>query len=225
MKNKILNFKLLWDSLLFNLRYLPLKQAIKIPIYIYNPIYISNSGSIKIEGPIERGMIHLGKYSCPMYNRGIKWENKGRIIFKGSCNIGNESYISVGKNGILIIGNDVVNTGKLKIICAKNIIIDEHNRIGWETLIMDTSFHPLFDIEKKTFLPAVRSVYIGKNNWLGMQCVVMPGTNTPKHCIFGLRSIITRNAPIESYCTHGGNPLHIIRRNVERILGKDQIEY
>ena len=53
----------------------------------------------------------------------------------------------------------------------------------------------------------------------------MPGANTPEHCIFGLRSIITRNASIESDCTHGGNPLHIIRRNVKRILGKDQIEY
>ena len=127
--------------------------------------------------------------------------------------------------GILTIGQDVANTGKLRIICAKEITIDEHDRLGWETLIMDTSFHPLFDIEKQIFLPAIRPVHIGAHNWLGMQCVVMPGANTPEHCIFGLRSIITRNASIESYCTHGGNPLHIIRRNVKRILGKDQIEY
>lgn len=108
--------------------------------------------------------------------KGIKWDNKGSIIFKGHCHIGNESFVSVGKNGILTIGEDVTNTGKLKIICAKEITIDEHNRLGWETLIMDTSFHPLFDIEKQTFLPAIRSVHIGANNWLGMQCVKYPRT-------------------------------------------------
>lgn len=192
---KISYYKLLWNSFWFNLHYLPLKQAIKIPIFIYSPIYVSKSGNIKIESPIRKGMIHLGRYSCPMYNKGIKWENKGTIIFKGSCHIGNESFISVGKNGILTIGQDVANTGKLRIICAKEITIDEHNRLGWETLIMDTSFHPLFDIEKQIFLPAIRSVHIGANNWLGMQCVVMPGANTPEHCIFGLRSIITQMHP------------------------------
>lgn len=225
IKSKLQHFKLLLDSLWFNLYYFPIKQAIKIPIFIYNPNYISKSGKIKIEAPIRRGMIHLGKYSCPMYNKGVKWDNKGTIIFKGPAIIGNESFISVGKNGFLTIGEDTVNTGKLKIICAKEVIIEKHNRLGWETMIMDTSFHPLFDREKQSFLPAIRSVYIGANNWLGMQSVIMPGTKTPPHCIFGLRSIITRNATIESYCTHGGNPLRIIRHNVERILGKDQIEY
>lgn len=225
MKKKLAYYKMLWDSLWFNIHYLPLKQAIKIPIFIYNPTYISKSGKIKIEGDIKRGMIHLGKYSCPMYNKGIKWENKGTIIFQGYCHIGNESFISVGKNGLLIIGTEVINNGKLKIICAKNITIDNYNRLGWETIIMDTSFHPLFDKEKQTFLSATRPIYIGAYNWLGMQCIVMPGTKTPEHCIFGLRSIITRNAPTESYCIHGGNPLHILRKNVERILGKDQIEY
>ena len=223
--NKLSYYKLLINSLLFNLHYLPFKQAIKIPIFIYKPEYISKLGKIKIEGNIKKGMIHLGKYSCPMYNKGIKWENKGTIIFKGHCYIGNESFISVGKNGTLVIGNNVANTGKLRIICAENIEIDNNNRLGWETIIMDTSFHPLFDRKKQSFLPAIRPVHIGPNNWLGMQCVVMPGTNTPPHCIFGLRSIITRNAAIEPYCTHGGNPLRVIRRNVERILGKDQIEY
>lgn len=33
---KISYYKLLWNSFWFNLHYLPLKQAIKIPIFIYN---------------------------------------------------------------------------------------------------------------------------------------------------------------------------------------------
>lgn len=97
IKSKLQHFKLLLDSLWFNLYYFPIKQAIKIPIFIYNPNYISKSGKIKIEAPIRKGMIHLGKYSCPMYNKGVKWDNKGTIIFKGPAIIGNESFISVGK--------------------------------------------------------------------------------------------------------------------------------
>ena len=40
--------------------------------------------------------------------------------------------------GILTIGQDVANTGKLRIICAKEITIDEHNRCKHSIFRLDT---------------------------------------------------------------------------------------
>lgn len=53
----------------------------------------------------------------------------------------------------------------------------------------------------------------------------MPGVNTPHYCIFGCRSIVTRGIELEPYCLYGGVPIKLLKRNIERILGKDNIDY
>lgn len=216
------------NSIYFNFHYLPFKQAIKIPIFLHKPKFINLKGTIKIESDkIYRGMIQMGFKTCHLYpDAGIVYENNGGgIIFKGSCRIGNDSSILVGKNGTLIFGEDFANTARAKIICSTSIIFGNHCRLGWDTIVMDTSFHPLYDMEKKKFNSACKPIVIGDYNWFGLQCIVMPGVNTPERCIFGLRSIVNRNAHVDSYCTHGGYPLTILRKNVMRILGQDQIEF
>ena len=47
-------------------------------------------------------MIQLGKMMVSIYpNNGITIENKGLVEFYGRCSIGNNSFISVNKNGRL----------------------------------------------------------------------------------------------------------------------------
>jgi len=58
-----------------------------------------------------------------------------------------------------------------------------------------------------------------------MQTIIMPGVNTPHYCIFGCRSIVTRGIELEPYCLYGGVPIKLLKRNIERILGKDNIDY
>ena len=91
-------------------------------------------------------------------------------------------------------------------------------------MLMDTNFHPLYDMENKCFKRAYGRINIGDNNWFGSQCFVMPGVNTSERCIFGARSVITRGCQFESYCVHGGSPLRVLSRNVMRIIGQDIIE-
>ena len=91
-------------------------------------------------------------------------------------------------------------------------------------MLMDTNFHPLYDMEKKHFKRAYGKIEIGDYNWFGSQCFIMPGVKTPERCIFGARSMVTRGTQFESYCVHGGSPLHILSRNVMRIIGQDTID-
>lgn len=94
-------------SLYFNFHYLPLRQAIKLPIILYKPKLLKCKGKVQILGKVSTGMIQLGKYTVSLYpNSGIVFENHGgSITFNGKCNIGNNSTISIGEKGILIIGD------------------------------------------------------------------------------------------------------------------------
>lgn len=221
------HLKVLFQSILFNFRYLPFHQAKHIPIFLYNPHVVECRGGVKISCKnIQRGMIKLGIPLTPKYpSSGVTLEIRGNMIFNGSCIIGSDSFISVGRNGCLVIGEGLIVNAAVNIICAQSVIIGKNVLLGWETTVMDTSFHPLFDRGTGSFMNASRPIVIGDNNWTGMQTIVMPGVVTPAHCIFGARSLVTRNSIYQSYCLYGGSPIRKLRSNVERLLGNDNIEY
>lgn len=97
LKNLPTYIKIFWEwkwaflpSIYFNFRYLPFKQAIKLPIWINKPHLHAMKGKIIIDAPfVKTGMIHLGGFGGHMYpNNGIhitQWG--GKIIFKGRCYI------------------------------------------------------------------------------------------------------------------------------------------
>ena len=224
LKN-VMFWRALIPSILFNFRNLPYNQAIKLPIWIYKMRNLGQSGKIVIESDfIHNGMIQLGFPRAATYpNNGITWRNKGKVIFKGSCKIGNDCYVIVGKQGILTFGDDFKANAGIKIVSECSITFGSHTRFGWGGIMMDTNFHPLYDMEKKKFKKACSPIIIGDYNWFGLQCYVMHGVHTPERCIFGARSIVTRGGQFEPYCVHGGSPIRVLSRNVMRDYNHDRI--
>jgi len=169
---KLKYYILIIRSIPINIKYLPFNQAIKIPIFLTNSKFIGKGRIVIESNEVYRGMINLGAYLCPKYPRkGITIENNGCIVFKGACTIGNNSFISIGKRGTLIVGDNLVVNSSVNIICARKIVIGKNNLFGWETTIMDTSFHPLYDRENHSFLPATApslSVII-----IGLECKLL----------------------------------------------------
>ena len=213
-------------SLYFNFKYLPFQQAVKLPILVHKPHFYRLRGRIVIDAArIYTGMIRLGTFDTATYpNNGIYLKLEGLLVFKGKCRIGNDSHIICGKHGKIVFGEAFKIGSGIKMVSHCGITFGKETRIGWGVIIIDTNFHPLYDIEKKKFKKAFGSINIGDNNWFGLQCVVMPGVTTPEHCIFGARTVVTRNGNYESFCVHGGSPVRVLSRNVMRIIGQDQIK-
>lgn len=218
--------KALIPSIIFNFRYLPFKQAIKLPILVYKPHFLKLGGAVVIESEkIYHGMIKLGFFTSAIYpNTGITFKNEGLITFKGKCRIGNDCYIVVGKNSHIDFGDDFKVTAGFKITSMCGISFGRQTRFGWGCLVFDTNFHPLYDIEKKKFKKAFGKIHIGDNNWFATQCMIMPSVQTPERCIFGARTIVTRGGHYEPYCLHGGSPIRILSRNVKLIIEQDSIK-
>ena len=222
----LIMLRALIQSIIFNFKYLPIKQALKLPILVYKPHFLKLGGSVCIENSnIHFGMIRMGFLVTRTYpNSGIHWCNEGNIVFKGKAVIKNDCYILCGNQGKIVFGERFEASAGTKIVSRCSITFGKYTSLGWGVIVMDTNFHPLYDLEKKEFKQAFGPIEIGDYNWFATQCVIMPRVKTPEHCIFGIRSIVTRGAIFESYCVHGGSPLRVLSRNVMRDYDNDLIK-
>lgn len=206
-------------TIYFNFHYLPFRQAVKLPIWLRKAELKKMKGKIIINSDeIKSGMITMGFREVSVYpNSGVMWENNGgTIIFNGNCMIGNASFLSFGKNTQVEFGKDFRNTAALRLVSYHGIKFGDYARLGWESVIMDTNFHPIYDMERKKFRKAGGPITIGDYNWFGTGCKIMHSVNTPERCIFGMGTIVTRNCEMKSYCIMGGSPVKILSENVMR---------
>ena len=214
-------------SIYFNLKYLPFKQAIKLPILLYKPQLIKLKGKIIIESShIKLGMIQLGRPNVPIYpNGGIIFENKGgTIIFKGKCVIGNNSSISIGEKGLLTIDDNFIASTTLKIICWYKINFKENTRIGWDCIFLDYDFHSMTKLPSMTKTKGYGEINIGKNNWFGSFCRIYKRTKTPDYCTIVSNSVLADKYDFPSHCIIGNNYSTTIKnQNIYRDLNNDTI--
>ena len=218
------------STIYFNFHYLPFRHACRLPILLYKPHLKKCKGTVEIvtdKQKVTFGMIRMGFPNCSVYpNNGITWDNHGGlIIFRGKCGIGNDSYLSFGNKTIVEFGNDFKNTAGLKLISYRGVKFGLSTWLGWGVLIMDTNFHPLYDMKKETFKKASGEIQIGDYNWFGTECKIMHSVKTPERCIFGMGTIVTRNCEAKSYCVMGGTPVKVLTTNVMRIIGRDEEKY
>ena len=80
-------------------------------------------------------------------------------------------------------------------------------------------FHPIYDMEKRDYLPAYGPIEIGEYNWFGADCKVMHSVTTPGYCIWGMGTTITRSCVKKPYCLMGGSPVQVLRENVMNTMG------
>jgi len=70
IRDLVLNILALPNTLRFNFKYFPFKQAIKLPVYVSHRVWLMQiNGNIQIEGPIRRGMITIGFGRIGIFDR------------------------------------------------------------------------------------------------------------------------------------------------------------
>lgn len=94
-------------TIYINFKMLPLKVAVRLPIYVYGKtIFRSLSGTIEIKGVIHAGMIKIGKNdyyvktAIPLTN----WILNGKLIFNGPFKFLNGGYLCLSRRGCLEFG-------------------------------------------------------------------------------------------------------------------------
>lgn len=208
----------LFKTILFNIHYFPLKTAIRLPVFIYKRSKIlKRKGKIIIEHPIKTGMLKLGPYGLGtqdcLYSRTI-WEVTGTLIIRGEANIGRGSKISIGKEGILTLGNKFTISGNTELICQKEITFGDNCLLSWEILMMDTDFHHILN-EKGEKINPPKPIKIGNHVWIGCRNTILKGVSIADNTIIAANSTLTHSI-INPNCVIGGNGnnIQILKTNI-----------
>lgn len=206
------NFK----SLIFNLKYLPFKQAIKFPFLISRKVsLLETKGEIVIKNNIQTGMIQIGYGQVGIFDKKKSrsiWQVSGKVVFKGKTNIGHGSKVSVGKLGLLELGNNFNVTAESSIVAHKHIQFGEDCLISWECLIMDTDFHKIYDKEKNT-INSPAPIIIGKKVWISCRSLILKGAKIADNTIIGAGSLVSKDISNQSGI-YAGSPVKFLKEDI-----------
>ncbi|MCM2267376.1 MAG: acyltransferase [Elusimicrobiales bacterium] len=213
LRRKILLLLGLPKTLLFNFKYFPLRDALKLPVYVSHRVWLMEmSGEVRVRGPLHRGMIEIGFGEVGIFDqhrsRSI-WQVSGRVEFEGPASIGHGTRLSV--SGVLRMGADLRITAESAIVASNSVSIGAGSLFSWDVLVIDTDFHGLYGGGE--LLNPSAPVRIGAGVWIGCRALVLKGSVLPDGTVVAAASTVTREFTAANTLI-GGSPAVVLKENV-----------
>ena len=176
----------------------------------YSVFDLSKSAKIILTQSIEFGWCNMRKSKLEtalcMHDRSLlKFYGGG-----GKMSIGYGSYIQVGRDAELLIGDSFINR-EVKIICNKRITIGNGCIIAMGTVIRDNdgANHRILSPDYTNRKP----ITIGNHVWIGENTMILKGVTIGDGCVIGANSLVTKDIP--PYSLAIGSPAKVIRTNIQ----------
>ena len=226
IKSKSWVLRSIIPTIYFNFHYLPFKQAVRLPIFLYKPHLKLMKGTVSILGGVKTGMIELGKNQVCLYPyTGFIFNNEGgEIIFHGRCSIGNNSAIAIGKKAKVEFGNNFKATTTFKLASQYRVVFKDDVLFGWDCLVMDTDFHKLTK-DSGGYTKGYGSVTIGESTWFGNGVLVLKGTRIPEKCVVGAKSVLSGEMNVPNHSLISGNPAVLRKTGIWLNRNDDKVSY
>lgn len=205
----------------FNFKMLPLKQAIKFPVFVYGKSSFRKiSGRFVIDAKVSPAMIKIGKkdkYVLTDTPLSV-WTIEGTITFHSDFRFYGGSYVFCAKNAKLSFMGGGFCGSNVKIICFDSITLHD-TRVTWDCQIMDSSFHYLENLDKPNdFKPLTDPVVLGDHVWICNNTTISKGTVVPSENIIASHSLVNKDfSDIGPYNLLAGVPAKVKASNVRRI--------
>ncbi|MFO7669653.1 MAG: acyltransferase [Bacteroidales bacterium] len=203
-------------TIFFNFHYLPFKVAARLPIFLSRNTKLKRmKGSVRISGPIKPGMIRIGTNEIGIYDKRFNrpvWENLGVVDFRGTALIKYGARIIIGEGAKLVLGNHFRISSGSSIICFKSIEFGHNCAISWDSQIIDTDFHKVYD-ENSSYINPDREIRIGNDCWIGNHSIIQKGTTLGNMVVVASNSMLNSGIP-DNNVILGGSPAKIIKTSV-----------
>ena len=165
-----------WKTLHFNYKMFPFGVASKLPVIFYGSVKFRDlSGTLKIDGPIKKGMIGFGQpYEFFSREKGIaEISLRGEMVFKGYAQFGKDYQIQIDTGAYFEMGHMASLASSGRIICKEKIIFGKYARIGSESQLMDTNFHQMINTTSGEKYPMTGSIVLGNYNFVSNRVTFM----------------------------------------------------
>lgn len=216
----------IWRTVYFNFRTLPFSQAIKLPVFIYGKFRFVLNGNVEFRNcPITCGMVKIGKIS-DCFNQNEKTgflqlaSQNSRFVFYGKAKIGVNAKIRAVE-GTVYFGNEAFFGSNVRIIAnGAGINIGYHSRIAFETNIINSGFHYVYNSAKGCYGNSNRDIIIGAYNWIGNRSTISAGAITKDYTIVCSNSLVGKDySSIEAeYPMIAGIPAKLIASGMKRVF-------
>lgn len=207
-------------SLWYNLRLLPFRQAIRMPILISHRTVVQNVSGKFILHPEKpkMGLVKIGFGTCQCtdfrHNRTIL-NIRGTFDILGECSLGAGSAVEVAENAILTVGNNFNLGPKSLIICHRAMTFGNDFLTSWNCTFMDTDQHRLVDADGLVTNPD-REITVGNNVWFGCNCLVTKGTHLADSTTVAAGTSL-HGTYTDTHVVLAGNPAKVVKNGVERL--------
>lgn len=196
-------------TIIFNLLNLPIKQAIKLPIWLANNVKIySNKGKIILPKDVSFAMIRIGYHTIHIMDKSsktiINLQKGSNLIFKGSAHIGQGSKIHVAPNAILELGDNFSISALSSINCYQHIQFGNDIQFSWNCLVMDSDTHKIYNNENVQINNNKPIVFENKI-WIGCNTTILKGSHISSNTVIGANSLLC-NKHYEGNCIIAGQP-------------------
>ena len=220
----------LWRTIYFNFYFLPVAQAVRLPIYVYGkPTVLKCEGSIIVDCPLSdvyRGMIKLnqnvGSPGMPGGNLTLDLEHDCKITFKGKAMIAHNSKLLLWGGSVLTIGAGCCLGLGSDICCSKSITLHDDVRLGSEVKVYDTNFHYTYKKRDLAVHPCSAPIELGHHCWVGSRSTIMKGVNLRPHTTVASNSVVNKNITDRERTLIGGIPARVLSDDFSRVFNKDE---
>lgn len=213
-------------TLYINFVFFPIRQAIKFPVFVYGwPKLFSQYGRMECIGKCKTGMVRLNVTipGGPQYAAGNSQLNIwGKVIFRGTCEIGSGNKINVGENGLLDLGDGTKITSFCNVTAYSKISIGTQSWIAHRCQVFDTNFHYIADFNKNIVKKQATPIFIGEYCWICNSSTITGGAIIPDKTIVASNSLVGKDfSAIPSESIIGGIPAKLISTGYRKIESKN----
>lgn len=213
-------------TLYINFVFFPIRQAIKFPVFVYGwPKLFSQYGRMECIDKCKTGMVRLNVTipGGPQYAAGNSQLNIwGKVIFRGTCEIGSGNKINVGENGLLDLGDGTKITSFCNVTAYSKISIGAQSWIAHRCQVFDTNFHYIADFNKNIVKKQATPIFIGEYCWICNSSTITGGAIIPDKTIVASNSLVGKDfSAIPSESIIGGIPAKLISTGYRKIESKN----
>jgi acetyltransferase-like isoleucine patch superfamily enzyme len=200
----------------FNFTYLPLADALRLPVLVCHRVHFERlGGKVRVAPHSRRGTVHIGFGEVGIFDRERRrsiWQVDGEVVFQGRAELGHGTKVSVGPGGVLTFGDGFEITAETAIVCRKEITFGKDVLISWDVQVMDTDLHSIVDADGAVLNPDGRIV-IDDHVWIGSRVLVLKGVHVARDSVVAAGSILTRGTYAANAIV-AGSPAREIRHGI-----------
>lgn len=202
-------------SFFFCLRYLALKDAVKIPILIHPSVKIDSlsRNAIFLNGKVKSSMFVFGfsgtkgQSNCQSL---ISIGRGGKLVVSEGVQMARGARVVIGKQGVMQVGRHFWCNGDCFFNCTTKISIGDNNMYGWNISFNTTDGHHVY--ENGVQKPMEGDIEIGNHVWIASYSHIAKNTSIADDCVVAQNSLVGKRFDIPK-CLIGGMPAIILKNN------------